>query len=335
MPNYRSLARQVAQQVGVPAKVFLSLVHSESGFNPGARSPVGAEGLTQLMPGTANALASRYGIDTSTPYGNLLGGAHYLKEQIERFGDLRKAVAAYNAGPGAVAKYGGVPPYVETQRYVRKVLGGASGEGAMTAVPSLAAASARGAAPPARSELASALIENLGEIGARGGYVDPNAMLRRTLVGIALDRVAPPAATPGNVFPSFSPTRLGRVTIRPGADRPGVSLQPDILSFARRVASVWGGPLMIGTGTNHNRFVAGTRRQSAHWTGHAADIPASGAALTRLGQAALVAAGADPAWARRQKGGLFNVGPYQVIFNSMTGGNHYNHLHIGMHGLAA
>jgi hypothetical protein len=76
------------------------------------------------MPGTAAALGQRYGIDTSTPLGNLTGGAYYLGEQLKRFGgNARLAVAAYNAGPGAVAKYNGVPPYAETQRYVQNVIG--------------------------------------------------------------------------------------------------------------------------------------------------------------------------------------------------------------------
>jgi soluble lytic murein transglycosylase-like protein len=122
MPDYRALARQAADEVGVPAGVFTSLVGHESGFNPKARSPVGAQGLTQLMPSTARGLATKYGIDPNTPYGNLLGGAFYLKQQIDHFGDLTKAVAAYNAGPGAVEKYGGIPPYAETERYVRNVL---------------------------------------------------------------------------------------------------------------------------------------------------------------------------------------------------------------------
>jgi hypothetical protein len=70
-------------------------------------------------------------------------------------------------------------------------------------------------------------------------------------------------------------------------------------------------------------------RQSQHWTGHAVDIAASGKALTRMGQAALIAAGADPKWARKQKGGLYNIGGRQIIFNTNEGGDHWNHLHLG------
>lgn len=122
----------------------------------------------------------------------------------------------------------------------------------------------------------------------------------------------------------------GNVVFAKGADRPGAPTQKSILDYAARVAGIYGKPLRVGTGTNHNRFVAGTNRESAHWQGNALDIPSAGQSLVQMGQAALIAAGADARWARKQKGGLFNIGGYQVIFNTDTGGNHYDHLHIGV-----
>jgi hypothetical protein len=122
--NYRALGQQIAKSVGVPWNIFDALVNQESGWNPNAVSPVGAKGFTQLMPGTAHGL----GVNPDDPVQNLRGGAMYLKQQLQAFGgDVSKALAAYNAGPGAVQKYGGVPPYRETQNYVASILAAAKG----------------------------------------------------------------------------------------------------------------------------------------------------------------------------------------------------------------
>ena len=105
---------------GIDPALLKGLVSQESGFNPNARSGAGAVGLTQLMPGTASSLGVTNPLD---PAQSLQGGAKYLREQLDRFGgDETLALAAYNAGPGAVQKYGGVPPYAETQNYVTSVM---------------------------------------------------------------------------------------------------------------------------------------------------------------------------------------------------------------------
>jgi hypothetical protein len=114
------MINQVSARHGVPEWLVRSVVRAESGGNPSARSPVGAMGLMQLMPGTASDLGVADPFDAAQ---NLDGGTRYLKQMLDRFGgDLTKAVAAYNAGPGAVEKHGGVPPYAETQAYVQRVL---------------------------------------------------------------------------------------------------------------------------------------------------------------------------------------------------------------------
>lgn len=107
-----------ASQVGIDPRLFAALVWAESSFHPGAVSHVGAMGLAQLMPGTAAGL----GVDPTHPLQNLAGGARYLAQQYATFGSIDLALAAYNAGPGAVHRYGGIPPYAETQYYVLAVL---------------------------------------------------------------------------------------------------------------------------------------------------------------------------------------------------------------------
>ena len=114
-----------ATRNGVDPKLLTGLIRAESNFDPNATSSAGAQGLTQLMPGTAASLGVTNPLD---PAQAIEGGAKYLRQQLDRFGgDASKALAAYNAGPGAVERFGGVPPYAETQAYVRKVLSFAAG----------------------------------------------------------------------------------------------------------------------------------------------------------------------------------------------------------------
>ena len=116
---FLSMARSAARRHGVPEDLFLRLVQQESGWNASARSNKGALGLAQLMPQTARAL----GVNPLDPVQNLEGGAKYLRRQYEAFGNWRLALAAYNAGPGAVERYNGVPPFRETRNYVRVIWG--------------------------------------------------------------------------------------------------------------------------------------------------------------------------------------------------------------------
>ncbi len=116
---YAEMARSAARRHGIPEDLFLRLVAQESRFNPKALSHKGAIGLAQLMPGTAKVL----GVDPHDPQQNLEGGARYLAQQYRTFKSWRLALAAYNAGPQAVQKYDGIPPYKETQNYVRIIWG--------------------------------------------------------------------------------------------------------------------------------------------------------------------------------------------------------------------
>ncbi len=116
---YLAMAQAAARRHAVPEDLFLRLVQQESAWNPRARSHKGAIGLAQLMPATARSLR----VDPTDPKENLEGGARYLRAQFDKFGSWRLALAAYNAGPGAVEKFNGVPPYRETQNYVKIILG--------------------------------------------------------------------------------------------------------------------------------------------------------------------------------------------------------------------
>jgi soluble lytic murein transglycosylase-like protein len=124
-----------AKKYGIDPALLAGLVKQESGFNPNAGSSAGARGLTQLMPGTAAGLGVTNVLD---PAQSLDGGAKYLRAQLDAFGgDVARALAAYNAGPGAVQRYGGVPPYAETQNYVRAVQANAASYRASSPTPSI------------------------------------------------------------------------------------------------------------------------------------------------------------------------------------------------------
>lgn len=147
--QWQSQIQAASDATGVPPDVLAAVMEAESNGNPSAKSPAGAIGLMQLMPGTAKDL----GVDPTDPRQNILGGALYLRQQAKAFGgDLAKTLAAYNAGPGAVSKYNGVPPYAETRRYVNNIL---------SRLRSTPAAKAQGAGNPMRMTSAPAMLADL------------------------------------------------------------------------------------------------------------------------------------------------------------------------------
>ncbi|MBE3587858.1 MAG: lytic transglycosylase domain-containing protein [Thermoanaerobacteraceae bacterium] len=118
-PSLEEMFNQVAARFGLEPALLKAVARVESGFNPYALSPAGAQGLMQLMPATAAAMGVRDPWDVRQ---NLEGGARYLRSLLDRYhGNVTLALAAYNAGPGAVERYGGVPPYRETRQYIQRV----------------------------------------------------------------------------------------------------------------------------------------------------------------------------------------------------------------------
>jgi hypothetical protein len=137
-PNRRGFDRMIlnaAKEFDVDPALVKAVVAAESNFDERAVSPVGAQGLMQLMPETARAMGVDWPFD---PTENLKGGVQYLRAMLDRFGNTRYALAAYNAGPEAVDRHGGIPPYRETQEYVRRVLSFYASYRAETLDPALA-----------------------------------------------------------------------------------------------------------------------------------------------------------------------------------------------------
>lgn len=124
--NYGELAASIAREYGLNPEIFVRQMMQESGLNPDAVSPAGAVGIAQIMPDTARDPG--YGIapitDRRDPEASLRFGAQYMRAMLDKYGDYGLALAAYNAGPGAVEEYGGIPPFKETQNYVATILGG-------------------------------------------------------------------------------------------------------------------------------------------------------------------------------------------------------------------
>lgn len=192
-----------ARRAGINPRLFRALIQAESGWNPSARSPVGATGLTQLMPGTARGLGVANSLD---PRQNLRGGATYLSQQLKAFGgDPRKALAAYNAGPGAVSKYGGIPPYRETQNYVSKIMASLGSQSPLSpsnpTVGVAAAAPPAVGAPPAMSADPMQLLTTLRELRGNGAPIlarkhDPSLGATR-LAGLQMLKSAMAASPSG------------------------------------------------------------------------------------------------------------------------------------------
>lgn len=133
--QYRQMILDAAQKYNVQPVLLAAQLKAESDFNPNSVSPAGAQGIAQFMPGTARSMGLA---DPFDPRASINAQAKLMGQLIKQFGSIQKALAAYNAGPGAVQKYGGVPPFAETQGYVARILGLMKGAGASLDDPAFA-----------------------------------------------------------------------------------------------------------------------------------------------------------------------------------------------------
>lgn len=297
----------------------------ESGGRGDAVSSAGARGWAQFMPQTRQGVLKLTGGKVD-PWRSRSEAMTAMK--LHMTGKLGNAegLEGYNPGGG--------------QGYVRYILGQKVGDSASVppATPDSSASKRRylpGKPGSTQQDVAGSLIDAMlgHKFGSKTGLLQ--AAQSRLATG-AYDSVTP--ATPGRYVGKDPAQRAPATkdgegfTLAKGANRPGVELTAGLretLSGISRLA----GKLTVGTGTNHNQRTT-TGNVSDHWSGNGADIPAAGSKLVRLGQDALIANGMPRAQARKQKGGAFTLRRggkrVQVIFNSNVGGNHFDHLHVGV-----
>lgn len=318
MPDYRLAAERAAKRYGIDPGVFLRQIQAESNFNPNAGSPAGAKGIAQIMPATARSYGVNLGDGKVSD--DLDGAARLMRDALRKNGgDYKKALSVYNSG-----RPDGYLHFAETRAYVAKILGGGSTPQALAAQPSGAAVSQTNSAQgPAMTPTGATRNDLLKQYLTQRGQ--PGALLGLGTELGSLQSAPSPSAPVAQRSVVASPTS-GTGQFKITGPNPG-RLKPELVSFARAVSAQYGRPLTGSDGTGHSRLTT-SGNVSQHTTGNATDIPSSGKELIRLGQAALIAAGMPPEQARKQTGGLYNVGSHQIIFATNQGGNHFDHLHI-------
>lgn len=357
--DLRAAAVRIAHEENVPADVFLALIGAESSWNTKARSKTGARGLTQLMPATARGLGVKHVDD---PLENLRGGARYLRQQLDRFGNVRLALAAYNAGPGAVTS-GKWESYPETIDYVSKVMRSARADShaytrsssvpaadlTRAASPDLTAASPLAATPDIPSAMsgledpsARQAFEGLGKIAQGwspqsqlGDLVDVASSPAPEASSARLDTapvIPPPPSAPGarKVLPGApvaSPKPSGG-HVAPGGGWAGSE------GVVKGLAKLAG--LQVTSAKRDRRYTS-TGNTSDHFSGnkgaYAEDL-SNGRATPQMDAAAQrIAAALGVTWTPRdgalEISKVVNGYRIQVLYRTRTGGDHFTHIHVG------
>lgn len=323
--------RAVARQTGVPESYFLALIATESAFNPQARSPAGAIGLGQLMPGTARGL----GVNPNNWQQNLRGSARYLKQQLDRFGRIDLALSAYNSGPGGSESKGRVEGFKETQGYVRRVAelekqyramgfdvkGGPIGEAVSTRDMEASQEQAQQVFD-AKFPASGAYLDALKRSGSGGQMLARNVESRPSLPVFRAPPVEPTATASAGAPAAFTAPQAGGEW--GGAMNFGRSLIGDF------------GPLKV-VSEKRDRKSTASGGVSDHWTGsknaYAWDLSDGSHPTKNMDRKAAQILGS---LGIKYKGGPVvvtkTVGNYrvQVLYRTNVGGNHHNHIHVGV-----
>lgn len=329
--KYDRMARKRYGKSGVA--LAAKEVIGESGGRRNARSSAGAKGLTQFMPGTRDEVLKKYGVDA---YGK---PSESIQAMMQYQLEGGRGVEGYNPGMPTYAKYildQRIDPSTNRQLQRAGSTGDMSVQGPGSTSVTLPKKTIPGQSFEAeRHALAQQLFLGGGKLSMKGllDYRQRKDQLQdipdQAVTG-DLKVTRKPGKTvkvQGGEQPLGGGKGAGGFTVT-GAD-PG-RLKPELLTFARKVARIYGGPLTGDSGAGHSRLTV-NGNVSEHTTGNATDIPAVGKKLIRMGRAALIAAGMPRAQALKQTGGLFNVGNHQIIFNTHEGGDHTNHLHVSTH----
>lgn len=341
-PSVNTLARR---RYHVSGKQLLArLVVGESGDDPNAVSSAGARGRTQFIPSTRAAVKSKFGID---PWGSADEAVHAAALHLRGKLGNAKGLEGYNPGDPSY------PSYILSKR---AKLTGKGGGGSLRSKMSSATSSAAGsfsagaatqvlAEPEQRPAIPTSSLQapsfsaqapvaqGYAPVDAGGGpAARPSLSDAISAQGQSVSFSNPAQQKQSSGAVGSSSSRRGKVKIEAGADRPGVPTNPEVTDFLKGVAGRTGRTVRIGTGSRHSQMTV-NGNVSDHWSGRAADVPATGQRLIELGQAALQEAGWSRRRARKAKGGLYNVRVrgkrVQIIFATHEGGDHTTHLHVG------